>query len=181
MKGFNDDQYLQAHWKSAPVPIAWVALDGKFVEVNSALCEFTGYAESELLQLTWMDITNPQDIDGDAEEVKKATYEGHKGYSLLKRYIRKDGAQKWLSLHVRVIRNASGSVDHFVSWILPLPNGGHFKVDVKDQKIQVRPSVKALDFLKDNPKFSFGVVFILLLSLGDKIKENLKWLIEIMK
>lgn len=181
MKGFDDARYLDAHWKSAPIPVAWVSVDGKFMEVNQALCEFTGYAESELLKLTWQQITNPSDVDGDADEVKKAIYEGHKGYSLLKRYIRKDGVQKWLNLHVRVIRSASGSVEHFVSWILPLPNGGHFKVDVKDEKIQVRPSVNALDFVKDNWKFSSVVFLVFLVSLADKLKETIEWFFGLLK
>jgi PAS domain S-box-containing protein len=181
VKGFSDERYLDAHWKLAPIPVAWIGLDGRFIEVNRAVCEFTGYAESELLKLTWQQITNPQDIEGDAEEIRKATYEGVMGYSLLKRYIRKDGVQKWLNLHVRVIRNASGSVDHFVSWILPLPNGSHYKVDVKNEKIHVRPSVKAWDFLKDNWKFSSGIAFIFLISLAEKMKETVTWFLELLK
>jgi PAS domain S-box-containing protein len=41
--------------------MALVALDGRFVRVNRALCEIVGYATDELERLTFQDITHPED------------------------------------------------------------------------------------------------------------------------
>ena len=37
----------------APIGMALVAPDGKWTQVNSAVCELVGYSEAELLQLTF--------------------------------------------------------------------------------------------------------------------------------
>jgi len=181
VNGFIDDQYWKALWDQSPVPLAYVGTDGKFIQVNRALCEFTGYTESELLGKTWQQITHPEDIDGDQDEVDKILRGESDGYGDTKRYIRKNQIVKWLNLQVRVIRNSSGSVDHFVSWILPMPNGGHFVMEKKQDQIQVRPSVKWLDFLKDNWKFSSVVAFIFLLSLAEKLKETVEWFLKLIQ
>ena len=47
----------------APIGMALVALDGRFVRVNRALCEIVGYAPDELTRLTFQDITHPDDLD----------------------------------------------------------------------------------------------------------------------
>lgn len=169
-------------WTSSPVPIAFIAVDGTFLEVNRALCEFTGYSEPELKGKRWQEITHPEDLPGDSESATALLANGESGYSMLKRYIRKDGAVKWLDLHVRPIRNASGSVEHFVSWILPLPNGGKFVAEKKqNNQVVVRPSVKWWDFLRDNWQASLVVGVVLLLSLWDDIKRNLASILDILK
>ena len=185
MTGFTDSRYEAAHYIDAPVPVAHVALDGRFTSVNRAMCEFLGYAESEMLALRWQDITYSPDIGPDEDEIRKLVFEGTWGYSLVKRYRAKNGVLRWINLHVRVIRNASGSVDHFVSWILPLPNGGNFKAEKQDDNtVLVRPTIKLLDLFLDNWKtFSFvGVfVFIILLASAEAIKQDLFKLLELLK
>ena len=49
----------------APIGMALVALDGRFVRVNRALCEIVGYSSAELTELTFQAITHPDDLDTD--------------------------------------------------------------------------------------------------------------------
>ena len=49
----------------APIGMALVALDGRFVRVNRALCEIVGYSSDELTGLTFQAITHPDDLDAD--------------------------------------------------------------------------------------------------------------------
>lgn len=185
MSGFIDARYEAAHFKDAPVPQAYVGLDGRFLAVNRALCEFLGFTESELVALRWQDITYSTDIGPDEDEIRKLVYEGSWGYSLTKRYRCKNGVLRWINLHVRVIRNASGSPDHFVSWILPLPNGGSFKAEKQDDHtVVVRPTIKLVDFCFDNWKpllFVGGFLFIILLASAETIKQYLVEFIQLLK
>jgi PAS domain S-box-containing protein len=43
--------------------MAIIAADDRFLEVNQAFCELLGYRSGELLQMTWMDVTHPEDIE----------------------------------------------------------------------------------------------------------------------
>ena len=49
----------------APIGMALVSLDGRFVRVNRAFCEVVGYEPAELTNLTFQDITHPEDLDTD--------------------------------------------------------------------------------------------------------------------
>ena len=49
----------------APIGMALVALDGRFVRVNQALCEIVGYSADELTELTFQAITHPDDLNAD--------------------------------------------------------------------------------------------------------------------
>jgi PAS domain S-box-containing protein len=39
-----------------------VGLDNRWVRANAALCIFLGYTEEELKQLTFEDVTHPDDV-----------------------------------------------------------------------------------------------------------------------
>src|SRR5262245_32699764 len=49
----------------APIGMALVSLDGRFVRVNHALCEIVGYSALELTDLTYQAITHPDDLEAE--------------------------------------------------------------------------------------------------------------------
>lgn len=55
----------------APVGVALVSPNGKYLRVNRSLCEFTGYTESELLELSFQEITHPEDLPASLELFRK--------------------------------------------------------------------------------------------------------------
>jgi PAS domain S-box-containing protein len=73
---------------------------GKLVKVNRRLCEILGYAEEELLELTFKTITHPDDLGQDLENMRRLRSGEIRDFSMEKRYIRKDGTVIWASLSV---------------------------------------------------------------------------------
>src|SRR5688572_5044940 len=51
----------------APIGMALVAPDGRFLRVNRALCGIVGYTADELTGLTFQAITHPEDLNADLE------------------------------------------------------------------------------------------------------------------
>ncbi|HEY6721517.1 MAG TPA: PAS domain S-box protein, partial [Burkholderiales bacterium] len=60
---FSDDQLLGSLFAQEATGIAVTTLEGRFLKVNRALCGMTGYSEAELLELTFREITHPEDIE----------------------------------------------------------------------------------------------------------------------
>src|SRR5262249_26861677 len=49
-------------FESAPVGIAHVGADGRWLRVNEALCRILGYPADELMEKRFQDITHPDDL-----------------------------------------------------------------------------------------------------------------------
>jgi diguanylate cyclase (GGDEF)-like protein/PAS domain S-box-containing protein len=101
----------------APIGKALVSLDGYFMNVNPALCEITGYGEDEFRFLTFQEITHPDDLDSDLENVARLLGGTIKSYQMEKRYLHKRGHPVWIMLSVSLARNEEGRPLYFVSQI----------------------------------------------------------------
>ncbi len=96
-------------FENASIGIALVDDAGRPVMSNPAFQEMLGYTQAELQQLRFVEFTHPDDIDKDAAEYKRIYRNEINGYSLEKRYIRKDGSVFWALLEVSVVRNKDGN------------------------------------------------------------------------
>jgi PAS domain S-box-containing protein len=91
-----------------PVGITLVGDDFRLAEVNEAFCRLIGYDAAELAEMTFADITHPDDRDMDLRLAREVFAGEIPGYSLEKRYVRKDGEVIWISLTVSAIRDEEG-------------------------------------------------------------------------
>jgi len=101
----------------APIGMALVALDGRFVRVNRALCEIVGYSSAELTGLTFQAITHPDDRDADLASAGQLARGDIPLYHREKRYVRKDGTIVEVLLNVSILRNRDGTPIYFISQI----------------------------------------------------------------
>ncbi|MGB5180032.1 MAG: PAS domain S-box protein, partial [Gammaproteobacteria bacterium] len=108
---------FRATFELAAVGIAHVALDGRFLRINRKFCDITGYAQDEMMQLTFQDITYPDDLDADLAYVHQLLEGEIESYTMEKRYVRKDAGLVWISLTGSLIRDAAGQPDWFVAVI----------------------------------------------------------------
>lgn len=111
------DATSEAIYVNAPIGIALVGLDGTFKRVNQALCRITGYSEYELTQLTFQDITHPDDLDIDVGDAARLLHGEIPSYQMDKRYYAKDGHVVWVHLSASIVRDADGRPLHFISHI----------------------------------------------------------------
>ncbi|MGH2896939.1 MAG: PAS domain S-box protein [Solirubrobacteraceae bacterium] len=101
----------------APIGVALVGPNGRWLEVNRALCEIVGYTEAELLERTFQDITHPDDLDADLAKLGQVLAGEIQTYQMEKRYFHKDGHAIWAKLSVALVRDGQGTPLHFVSHI----------------------------------------------------------------
>ncbi len=101
----------------APIGIALVGPNGRWLEVNRALCEIVGYTEAEMLERTFQDISHPDDLPADLARLSQVLTGEIRTYQMEKRYFHKDGHAIWAKLSVALVRDERGTPLHFVSHI----------------------------------------------------------------
>ncbi|QUY43708.1 PAS domain S-box protein [Acaryochloris marina] len=104
-------------FEHAAIGIALVSPEGRWLKVNASVCNITGYSESELLALTFQNITHPEDLDVDLETINQLLAGEIDHCHLEKRYIHKQGHEVWISLSVSLVSQEDGSPLHFVAQI----------------------------------------------------------------
>ena len=108
---------FRSAFDNAPIGVAIVDLEGRFLQVNRSLCEILGYTEERLLSTTFQEITHPDDVEASMEQVRRVMRADIGSYSLEKRYLAADGRPVWVSLSVSLVRDADGEPLYFVDQI----------------------------------------------------------------
>jgi PAS domain S-box-containing protein len=95
--------------------LAHVGMDGRFLRVNSSLCQMLGYTEQELVGLSVRDISHPEDRDAVDPQRERLLAGEVESARLEKRYVRKDGSVMWASLTIAFERDAAGEPQYAIS------------------------------------------------------------------
>jgi PAS domain S-box-containing protein len=94
-----------------------VSRDFFFARANAAFCTMLGYSETELASRTFKDVTHPDHLAEDVENVTRLMKGEIAVYKTEKRYVRKDGGIVWGSATITAIRNDRGELQHFLTMV----------------------------------------------------------------
>ena len=111
------EQQFASAFANAAIGIALVAPEGRFLKTNRSLCQMLGYTEEELLEKTFLEITHPEDLEGDLGLVRQLLTGELETYQLEKRYFHRDGHIVWALLSVSLVGDEEGRPVHFISQI----------------------------------------------------------------
>ena len=98
------ERQFEAAFKHGPIGKALLAPDGRFIEVNRALCRMLGWTSEELCARRLSDITHHE--DGAEPELQRLVEAP--AYAVEKRFLRKDGERLWALLAVSVVSDVDG-------------------------------------------------------------------------
>lgn len=110
----NEERY-RSMFELAAVGIALTLPSGRWISVNNALCNIVGYTADELTQLSFQNITYPDDLPADLNQREKLINGEIGSYQIEKRYIKKNGAPVWVHLSVARKTNKAGTIDYLIS------------------------------------------------------------------
>lgn len=110
----ESEKNLRIIQDNAPIGMAIVSVDGKWLRVNNKLCEIFGYNREELEQLTYQELTHPDDRAITLNYTKRLLQGEISAYQLDKRYINKNGQTVWALLNVSLIHDVEGKYLYFI-------------------------------------------------------------------
>ena len=110
----ESEERFRTAFANAPIGMALVALDGRFVQVNRALCDQLGYSDQELVATTWTAIQHPDDREKDRDLLRALVRGERVTYRVEKRCVRADASTTWIGFSVSVVKRSGGDPSHFV-------------------------------------------------------------------
>ena len=113
----DSEERFNKAFNEAMIGMGLVGPDGRWLQVNQALCDIIGYSQEELAATTFLAITHPDDLTVDLAFVAQMMKEEIRTYQLEKRYIHKQGHSVWILLSVSLVRHADGTPWYFIKQI----------------------------------------------------------------
>jgi PAS domain S-box-containing protein len=115
----QSQQRLRAMVDQAMVGIVTTNLDGRLREVNDRFCQLVGRSREELLGLSFVEWTYPEELQASVENFERLVRDGTP-FFLEKRYRRPDGKEVWGESHVSPILDENGKCTEVMSVILDI-------------------------------------------------------------
>lgn len=113
----ESEERFSSAFEFAPIGIALVSLNGRWLKVNRALSNLIGYSEQELQAQTFQDVTHPDDLAADLNYVNQILKGEINSYQTEKRYVHKSGHIVWVLLSVSLVKDSHGKPQYFISQI----------------------------------------------------------------
>ena len=102
---------------NAPIGVALVSPEGRWLNVNQALVQILGYSKQELLEMDFQSITHPETLATDVDFVQRVLTGEIDTYKREKRYFHANGSVIWAELDTALVRDAAGEPLYFITQI----------------------------------------------------------------
>ncbi len=145
----REQAYLAAEkfagaFSSAALGMALVSLEGRWLDVNDALCGILGYTRAELLEIDFQTLTHADDLHTDLTLVGDLLAGRRDHYHMDKRYLGKGGNIVWGRLSVSLVRAENGEPLHFVSQIQDVTAQRHSGQQLRESEQRTRITLDAV-------------------------------------
>ncbi|MEI6423265.1 MAG: CheR family methyltransferase, partial [Lentisphaerota bacterium] len=105
-------------FNEAPLGIALIdSLTGRIHEVNPMFAKIAGRTIGEMVQLDWMGITHPDDLQKDLDNMALLNAGKIDGFQMEKRYLHHDGTAVWINMTVAKFKIEDKTYPHHLCMI----------------------------------------------------------------
>ena len=135
---WKSEARFKALFRSAPVGIAFVDVEGRVIENNSALDLMLGFGKDELLGRHFSSYSHTEDRAADGDLFQELLQGKRESYRLAKRDLRKDGSTIWVLLSVALVRGSDKNVQYII----------RLNEDITERKRAEEAVIKSRDFYR---------------------------------
>lgn len=109
----NSERFRSA-FDHAAIGMALVSPEGRWLQVNRALCALLGYSEAELMATDYLTITHPDDLATALTNIRQLLKGKIPSYQTEKRYVHKQGHEVWVSWNASLARDEYTGSAHLI-------------------------------------------------------------------
>jgi PAS domain S-box-containing protein len=124
-------------FESAPIGVASIDWQGRFLLANEAYCRMMGYTWEELRNLTFIDITSTEDMDLSRGKLADIISGKKDVIAIEKRYIRKNGELLWAKLTASAVKDEKGRFLHTINMIEDITQEKRMNEELKRTNLEL--------------------------------------------
>lgn len=136
-------QTFKNAFEYSAIGIALVSPEGRWLDVNQAVCSMLKYSKEELLLCTFQEITHPDDLAADLKYVEMLLTRQLDTYQMEKRYLKKNGEIVWAQLSVSLVWH-NEKPSFFISQIVDISAEKQLIEDIKQKNTELEKANKEL-------------------------------------
>jgi PAS domain S-box-containing protein len=107
-------QRLRHVFELAPVGMMTIGLDGRFLQVNGALCSMLGHEAESLLARRWQDLTVPADVAVKEARLQHMLSGAASQHTFELRYLHSHGHEVWTLTAIALVRDDAERPDYLI-------------------------------------------------------------------
>ncbi len=163
----SEEQFRRV-FEEGPLGVALARKDHRFTKVNSALCQMVGYSDAELLQMSFADITHPDDLEADVE-LSEQLFRGETAfYRLRKRYVKKNGGIIWVNVTKSLIHDREGVPIHALTLVEDIT-----EIKRSQEEALARQKLESIGVLAGGIAHDFNNLLGGILAQAESIEQDL--------
>ncbi|CAH1191902.1 Sensor histidine kinase RcsC [Paenibacillus allorhizoplanae] len=174
LKLFDPEALFGHLYKNAPIGIALISLDRKWMNVNPAVCSIFGYTEEEFMNHSLEDIRHPDDCNKSKGLLTELLSGAIPSFQLENRYFNKNGNVVWTSVYVSLVRDEiDGKPLYFITQFIDVTKN-------KLAELKLQESIERYTSLKKynhDAIISFGLDGIII-NGNNMVQQTTGYLIE---
>ncbi|MGG4090413.1 PAS domain S-box protein [Paenibacillus lautus] len=145
---FGHQALFEHVYKSAPIGIALVTIEGNWISVNPAACKMFGFTEEELMSQPATDYIY-SDCINNKDKLYQSLDESSSTIAVEKQFVHRDGHGIWASMHVSLVRDEKDQTPlFFISQI----------VDITQSKIAERKLQESIERYTSLKKYNHDAI-----------------------
>ncbi len=134
----DKEERFAGAFEHAPIGMALLAPDGHWLRVNRAFCGMVGYTEPELLTRSFQDITHPDDLGPDLDNLRRMIAGEIRACQLEKRYLHAQGHPIAVLLNLSLVRDPHGQPGYFISHAQDISERKRAEAALREREAELR-------------------------------------------
>ncbi|MGH3089572.1 MAG: PAS domain S-box protein [Rubrobacteraceae bacterium] len=157
----ESEKLFRTTFDEAPVGIAHVGTDGRWIRVNKKLCEILGHPRKGLLGNKFQDMTHSDDLESDLKTMELMLAGDISSISHEKRFVKGDFAHVWVSVSASLARDGDGDPRYFICAIEDVTESKRAQLVVQSLRAREIEVLKLLSHGLTNPQIAREMNFSL--------------------
>ena len=142
----ESEERFKSAFNDAPIGMVLESIEptnaGRFLQVNRAMCELTGYSEEELVGKHFADITHPDDLEESVGFEERLLSGEVLSYEVIKRYVSASGETVWAQAHVSLVHDSNGQPAYAIGQVQDITERKRGEESIRESRRQLAEAQK---------------------------------------